>query len=174
MTDRWSYFTVNDNDSYSHVKRSCHRSQELVLRIPRLLKAMRKSTDFYFGDVAQVKLPRWSNGRVVLLGDAAYCPSPFSGQGTSLALVGAYVLARELQRSPADVCAAFQRYESRMRPYVELNQALVDLDRTGPIPDDIMNTAKNGITFDDGDTVGLRPIMGEGPFPADPDTAAYS
>jgi hypothetical protein len=46
-----------------------------------------------------------------------------------------------------------------MRPYVELNQALVDLDRAGPIPDEIMNTAKNGMTFDQGDTVGLRPII---------------
>ena len=150
------------------------RCAHMRWQIPRLLEAMRKSTDFYFGDIAQVKLPGWSNGRVVLLGDAAYCPSPFSGQGTSLALMGAYVLARELQRTPADVCAAFQRYESRMRPYVELNQALVDLDRTGPIPDDIMNTAKNGIAFDERDTVGLRPVKAEGLFPADPDTAAYS
>ena len=135
------------------------RCAHMRWQIPRLLEAMRNSKDFYFGDIAQVKMPGWSSGRVVLLGDAAYCPSPFSGQGTSLALVGAYVLARELQRTPADISAAFQRYESRMRPYVELNQALVDLDRAGLIPDEIMNTAKNGMTFDQGDTVGLRPII---------------
>jgi 2-polyprenyl-6-methoxyphenol hydroxylase-like FAD-dependent oxidoreductase len=117
--------------------------------IPRLIEAMWNCTDFYFGDVAQVKMPRWSGGRVVLLGDAAYCPSPFSGQGTSLALVGAYVLARELQRTPADPRAAFERYESRMRPYVDLNQALVDLTRVGPTPDDIMDTAKNGIELNE-------------------------
>jgi 2-polyprenyl-6-methoxyphenol hydroxylase-like FAD-dependent oxidoreductase len=150
------------------------RCAHMRWQIPRLLEAMRNSSDFYFGDIAQVKMPGWSSGRAVLLGDAAYCPSPFSGQGTGLALVGAYMLARELQRTPADLSAAFQRYESRMRPYVELNQALVDLDRTGPIPDDIMNTAKNGITFDEGDIVGLRPIKGADPFPADPDIAAYS
>ena len=44
------------------------------------------------------------------------------------------MLARELQRSTADIFQAFARYESRMRPYVELNQALVDLERAGPVP----------------------------------------
>ncbi|HEX3837617.1 MAG TPA: hypothetical protein VHW25_11700 [Steroidobacteraceae bacterium] len=117
-------------------------------QIPRLLEAMWQATDFYFGDVAQVKMPHWSGGRMVLLGAAAYCPSPFSGQGTSLALVGAYVLAQELQRSGADIGAACDRYESRMHPYVDLNQALVQLDRAGPIADDVMDAAKNGIVLD--------------------------
>jgi 2-polyprenyl-6-methoxyphenol hydroxylase-like FAD-dependent oxidoreductase len=127
------------------VARSCAHMRG---QIPRLLQAMAESPDFYFGDIGQVKMPRWSSGRVVVLGDAAYCPSPFSGQGTSLALVGAYILARELQRTPADFTSALERYESRMRPYVALNQALVKLDRTGPTPDDIMDAAKNGIVLD--------------------------
>jgi 2-polyprenyl-6-methoxyphenol hydroxylase-like FAD-dependent oxidoreductase len=125
------------------------RCAHMRWQIPRLLEAMWTSTDFYFGDVAQVKMPGWSNGRVILLGDAAFCPSPFSGQGTSLALVGAYVLAKELLRTPGDVHRAFERYESRMRPYVELNQALVKLDQADPIPDDIMDAAKNGIKLDE-------------------------
>lgn len=68
-------------------------------------------------------MPVWSSGRVALVGDAAYAPSFLSGQGTSLALVGAYVLAGELasRDNPAD---AFATYERIARPFVEANQAL--------------------------------------------------
>lgn len=59
----------------------------------------------------------------------SYCPSPLTGQGTSLALVGAYALARELGRSPDDYSAAFARYEEKMRPYIEKNHAIADLTR---------------------------------------------
>src|SRR5690606_4288206 len=69
-------------------------------------------------------MDRWWRGRVALLGDAAHCPSPLSGQGTSLALVGAYVLACELAAADGDHRVAFPRYEARMRPYVAQNQAL--------------------------------------------------
>ncbi|MEV3977979.1 FAD-dependent monooxygenase [Nonomuraea sp. NPDC049758] len=88
---------------------------------PKLLDAMWQADDFYFDAMAQVEMDRWSQGRVTLIGDAAHCPSPLSGQGTSLALVGAYVLAEELGQAPE---GAFDRYERRMRPYVALNQAL--------------------------------------------------
>jgi 2-polyprenyl-6-methoxyphenol hydroxylase-like FAD-dependent oxidoreductase len=110
---------------------------------------MQETTDFYLGDIAQVKMQGWSRGRTVLLGDAGYCPSPFTGQGTSLALVGAYVLARELSRTPGEIKGALERYESRMRPFVDLNQDLRDLRRTGPIPDGVMQNAKWGIALDD-------------------------
>ena len=83
--------------------------------------------------------------RVSLVGDAAYCPSPFTGQGTSLALIGAYVLAKELGRSPQEPENAFARYEQRMRPFVDMNQALLNLARKGPAPDDEFDRAKNGI-----------------------------
>jgi 2-polyprenyl-6-methoxyphenol hydroxylase-like FAD-dependent oxidoreductase len=113
--------------------------------IPDLLKHLNDASDLWFGPLAQIRMPSWSNGRVTLTGDAAYCPSPFTGQGTSLALVGAYVLAKELQRSPDNPEAAFARYENKMRPFVEMNQALLNLDRKGPIPDDEFDRAKNGI-----------------------------
>jgi len=125
------------------------RCKHLRGEIPRLIQAMGGAKDFYLGDVAQVRVSGWSRERVVLVGDAGYCPSPFSGQGTSLALVGAYVLARELQRTPAEPTRAFERYEARMRPYVELNQALADPGRTEPTPDEVMEQAKNGIVLDD-------------------------
>ena len=69
-------------------------------------------------------LDRWSSGRVVLLGDAGYCPTPLTGMGTSLALVGAYVLAGELARADGDHDRAFAAYEERMRPYVRQGQEL--------------------------------------------------
>jgi 2-polyprenyl-6-methoxyphenol hydroxylase-like FAD-dependent oxidoreductase len=68
-------------------------------------------------------MPQWSKGRVALVGDAAHAPSFRSGQGTSLALVGAYVLAGELARHD-DPLAAFAAYERIARPFVETNQAL--------------------------------------------------
>ncbi|WP_109476326.1 FAD-dependent monooxygenase [Paraburkholderia sp. C35] len=116
---------------------------------PRFIKAMTTARQFYYNELAQIHMPAWSKGRVVLAGDAAYCASPFSGQGTSLGLVGAFVLAHELAQSSGDVTAAFAGYENRMRPYVDLNQALVDPEREGPVPDALMDAAKNGIDLTD-------------------------
>jgi 2-polyprenyl-6-methoxyphenol hydroxylase-like FAD-dependent oxidoreductase len=92
--------------------------------IPSLLvEAMQRADDLFFDTVSQIHMPRWSSGRVALVGDAAHAPSFLSGQGTSLALVGAYVLAGELaaHTDPAD---AFASYERLTRPFVEANQAL--------------------------------------------------
>jgi 2-polyprenyl-6-methoxyphenol hydroxylase-like FAD-dependent oxidoreductase len=89
--------------------------------VPRLLGEMGAAPELYHDSMSQVHIDRWSRGRVVLLGDAAYCASPASGQGTSLALVGAYVLASELS---GDLGAGPAAYERRMRPFVEANQKL--------------------------------------------------
>jgi 2-polyprenyl-6-methoxyphenol hydroxylase-like FAD-dependent oxidoreductase len=84
---------------------------------PRLMERMRHADDLYFDAVSQVHLDRWSRGRVVLLGDAAWCPSPLSGMGTGLAMVGAYVLAGELAAAGDDHGVAFARYEQILRDY---------------------------------------------------------
>jgi 2-polyprenyl-6-methoxyphenol hydroxylase-like FAD-dependent oxidoreductase len=93
-----------------------------------LLAAAARADDFYFDAFAQVHMPTISHGRVTLAGDAGYCASPLSGMGTSLALVGAYVLAGELGRADSldanAVQAALQRYESVMRPYIDQCQDL--------------------------------------------------
>ncbi|MBT2441722.1 FAD-dependent monooxygenase [Streptomyces sp. ISL-36] len=90
--------------------------------IPRLLSDAADADDFYFDSISVIEMDRWSRGRVVLLGDAAHCASPASGQGTGLALSGAYVLAGELAAAHGDHRAAFEAYEREMRPGVELNQ----------------------------------------------------
>jgi 2-polyprenyl-6-methoxyphenol hydroxylase-like FAD-dependent oxidoreductase len=90
--------------------------------VPGMLAAMHKSDDVYFDGVSQIHLPRWSSGRVALLGDAAYAPSFLTGQGTSLALVGAYMLAASL--ADRDHTAAFAAYERDTRDFVTVNQGL--------------------------------------------------
>jgi len=90
---------------------------------PRVLAALDDTTDLYLEAVGQVKMPRWSKGRIALLGDAAYCASPISGMGTSLGLCGAYVLAGELGRH-ADHRQAFAAYEALMRPFVAQAQSV--------------------------------------------------
>ncbi len=93
-----------------------------------LLSAAAQSGDFYFDDFVQVHMDTWSAGRVTLCGDAGYCASPLSGMGTSLALVGAYVLAGELGPAAAldaaGIAPALRRYETVMRPYVDRCQDL--------------------------------------------------
>ncbi|MGW4637413.1 FAD-dependent monooxygenase [Sphaerisporangium sp. NPDC004334] len=116
--------------------------------IPRLLSAMWKAPDFYFDAMAQIHLPSWSRGRITLAGDAGYCASPLSGQGTSLALVGAYVLAAELAAADGDHRRAFAQYERRMRPFAERNQALATENPGGPASQESVDLAKNAIALD--------------------------
>jgi 2-polyprenyl-6-methoxyphenol hydroxylase-like FAD-dependent oxidoreductase len=91
--------------------------------VPRLVEAMQSAEDIFFDTVSQIHMPCWSSGRVALVGDAAHAPSFLSGQGTSLALVGAYLLAGELA-AHADAVDAFASYERIARPFMEANQAL--------------------------------------------------
>ena len=124
------FFFASPPLDYDH--RDTGQQQELLeaafagqgWQIPRLLAAMRDAPDFYFDSVSQVRMDNWSAGRVALVGDAGYCPSPLSGQGTSLALVGAYVLADALQAAGGDHRAAFAAYQRRMRDFVARNQQI--------------------------------------------------
>ncbi len=83
--------------------------------VPELLTALAAADDLYFDEIACTELPRYSAGRIALLGDAAY-GGTIGGQGTGLAVVGAYVLAGELATAD-DHAVAFRRYEERLRPY---------------------------------------------------------
>jgi 2-polyprenyl-6-methoxyphenol hydroxylase-like FAD-dependent oxidoreductase len=105
---------------------------------PRILAHLDDTPDFYLDQIAQVVMEKWSSGRVGLLGDAAFSSSPMSGQGTGLALVGAYLLAGDLAAAGWDPEAGFAAYEGRMRSFVEANQEIGRLhahSRDVPEPD---------------------------------------
>jgi 2-polyprenyl-6-methoxyphenol hydroxylase-like FAD-dependent oxidoreductase len=91
----------------------------------RVLTGMDSADDFYMQEVAQVRAETWSKGRLCLAGDAAFCPSPIGGMGTTLAIVGAYLLAGEMSTHPHDHKAAFDSYEKLMRPFVAKAQKLI-------------------------------------------------
>ena len=88
--------------------------------VPELLARLDGVGDIYFDNVSQVQIGSWTRGRTVLLGDAAWCVSLLAGQGASLAMAGAYVLAEELSRSSPE--RALRQYERRLRPRVEKAQ----------------------------------------------------
>ena len=102
---------------------------------PRLLEEMRGASDFYFDDVSQIRMNHWSTGRVALVGDAACGPTLITGQGTSMAVVGAYVLAGELASAGSDYGTAFTRYEQECRSYMEQNQQIALKAREVRLPD---------------------------------------
>ncbi len=92
--------------------------------VPRLLEKMHTAPDLYFDAVSQIRMQTWSHGRAVLLGDAGYCPALLSGQGTTLAMMGAYILAGELNVALGDHQQAFSQYERVFRPVVRQEQKM--------------------------------------------------
>ncbi|MCC3650887.1 FAD-dependent monooxygenase [Streptomyces sp. S07_1.15] len=101
--------------------------------VPGMVGAMRDADDLFFDTAGQIRMPRWSSGRVVLVGDAAYAPSFLTGQGTSLALAGAYMLAHALA-THRDHTAAFAAYERGLREFAAMNQALAGKGATRLFP----------------------------------------
>ena len=108
-------------------------------KVEQMLDGMDKSDNFYCERLGLVKIPKWSNtaGNVVLLGDAAYCPSVNTGMGTTSALVGAYVLSREIEKhcggelGAKGLRAALEGYETKFRPFMDQVQEGV-LEDKGP------------------------------------------
>jgi 2-polyprenyl-6-methoxyphenol hydroxylase-like FAD-dependent oxidoreductase len=90
-------------------------------RIPELLERLPEATSVYLDSISRVSMDRWSSGRVVLLGDAAY-GSTLAGFGSGLALVGAYVLAGELLAASGEHGTAFRRYEEVFRSYAGVGE----------------------------------------------------
>ncbi|MHA6625287.1 FAD-dependent monooxygenase [Pseudonocardia sichuanensis] len=88
---------------------------------PRALRACPASPEIYYDQIAQIVVPRWSAGRVALVGDACYAVSPLAGQGASLGVGGAFVLAEELDRAPS-IEEGLDRYERAFRPVAEEKQ----------------------------------------------------
>ncbi|WP_242440970.1 FAD-dependent monooxygenase [Streptomyces sp. CB02923] len=139
-------FDHRDVDQQKHVLAA--RFADIGWETPRLLASMWDAPDFYFDSLSQIHLDRWANGRVTLVGDAGYCASPRSGQGTSLALVGAYVLVSELADNPGNHRVAFARYQQAMHSYVSKNQQIAQhkSDDSTVTPTDLAHAA-NAITL---------------------------
>ena len=103
--------------------------QEQGWRTTELLEEVKKSKNFYFDKLCQIKMPSWTKGRVALVGDAGYCPSPAAGMGGSLAIDGASALSDAIQKHNGNYELAFQDYNNNFRPFIEEVQA--DAVRTG-------------------------------------------
>jgi 2-polyprenyl-6-methoxyphenol hydroxylase-like FAD-dependent oxidoreductase len=90
---------------------------------PQIEPELARTSKLYFDTVSQVRMNRWTRGRTALVGDAAACVSLMAGEGTGLAIAGAYVLAGELHTCRNDFRAAFANYERRLLPFLRKKQA---------------------------------------------------
>ena len=109
-----------------HQRRAALRSafRDVGWECPRILDAMeRVKEDIYFDRVSQIRMNRWSQGRTVLVGDAAACVSLLAGEGSGLAMAEAYVVAGELRSCGNDYSSAFACYEHRLMPFLKTKQA---------------------------------------------------
>lgn len=98
------------------------------------LTELDRTPTFYFDSITQLRTDRWSRRRVTLVGDAGYCPGPAVGGSTSLAVLGAYVLAGELARAEGDHLRAFAAYELQMRDPVHRSRMFARGAAKGIIP----------------------------------------
>lgn len=97
--------------------------QDIGWRAAEMLGEMEQADNFYFDKLCQIRMPAWSRGRIALVGDAAYCPSPGAGRGGSLAIDGAAALARAMGAADGGYALAFRRYDEQFRPFIEQVQA---------------------------------------------------
>lgn len=88
---------------------------------PQILNALDCAKSLYFDRVSQIRMREngqsWSRGRVALVGDAAFCVSLLAGQGASIAMAAAYILAGELHRARGDYERAFARYQNQLEAF---------------------------------------------------------
>ncbi|MEV4107992.1 FAD-dependent monooxygenase [Nonomuraea sp. NPDC049695] len=126
MDDARAVFLFRTPEQLDYHYRDVPRQKELLRerfqgmgrQVPRLLEELDRTPAFYFDSITQLHLDSWSRGRVTLVGDAGYCPGPAVGGSTSLAVVGAYVLAGELAAYGGDHTRAFPAYEAEIGDYV--------------------------------------------------------
>ena len=98
------------------------RLADLGWYVPEILEKLNEG-DYIFQDtITQIHMDRWYNGRVGIIGDAAYCPTLISGQGASMAMAGAYFLAEALEQCDTHE-EAFQMMDQQLRPHINKIQA---------------------------------------------------
>lgn len=112
---------TDPRDTVAHKRLIAAHYAKAGWEFPKILAHMQEAPDFYFYSASQVRMGRWSKGRVVLVGDAGYSVTPATGQGTTVAMVGACVLAGELAAHGRDMVAGVASYENELRDYVARN-----------------------------------------------------
>jgi 2-polyprenyl-6-methoxyphenol hydroxylase-like FAD-dependent oxidoreductase len=90
--------------------------------VPQLLEGTKQADDFFFDAVAQIQMKEWHNGRVALVGDACQCLTLLAGQGASMGMTGAYLLANELHKADGNYKIAFPAYQQSLQPEIEHRQ----------------------------------------------------
>jgi len=128
-TDIITLFSSDDRIEYDYHNRAqkvailSARFKGAGWRVSELLGEIDQADNLYFSELAQIKMPTWTKGRVALVGDAAYCASPAAGMGGSLAIDGAAALGVAFADGGGDHVAAFRKYDEGFRPFVEQVQA---------------------------------------------------
>jgi 2-polyprenyl-6-methoxyphenol hydroxylase-like FAD-dependent oxidoreductase len=142
LDDARAVFLFRSKEELPYEHRDLLRQKELLRKafagmhpqVDRWLEEIDRTPAFYFDAISQLSLDRWSRRRVTLVGDAGYCPGPAVGGSTSLAVLGAYVLAGELARADGDHLRAFAAYELQMRMPVHLSRSFARGAAKGIIP----------------------------------------
>ncbi|MCV7377793.1 FAD-dependent oxidoreductase [Mycobacterium alsense] len=142
LDDARAVFMFRSNEPLDYDHRDTVRQKELLRgtfagmhsQVDRWLEEIADTRAFYFDAISQLRMDRWSRRRVTLVGDAGYCPGPAVGGSTSLAVLGAYVLAGELARADGDHLRAFAAYELQMRGPVHLSRSFARGVARGLIP----------------------------------------
>lgn len=106
----------------------------LAWECPQIAAELERAPELYLDRVSQVRMDRWSKGRVVLIGDAACCVSLTSAQGAGLAMTTAYALARELAISDGRYQVAYPRFETLLKDYVRSKQRAAEWLGAGLTP----------------------------------------
>ncbi|MCG5431167.1 FAD-dependent monooxygenase [Mycobacterium sp. MYCO198283] len=127
-------YDYDHRDTAGHRRLLRERFFGMSAPVDRWLRELERTPAFYFDAITQLQLTSWSRGRVTLVGDAGYCPGPAVGGSTSLAVIGAYVLAGELERAAGNHAAAFSAYEQFMTPSVLAARALAKAMTSGILP----------------------------------------
>jgi 2-polyprenyl-6-methoxyphenol hydroxylase-like FAD-dependent oxidoreductase len=132
LDDARALFMFRSNQELEYHYRDALRQQELLrtafagmhATVDGWLDELDRTPTFYFDSITQLRLDTWSRGRVTLVGDAGYCPGPAVGGSTSIAVLGAYVLAGELAQARGDYARAFAAYEREMADPVQRSRAM--------------------------------------------------
>jgi 2-polyprenyl-6-methoxyphenol hydroxylase-like FAD-dependent oxidoreductase len=131
LHDARALFMFRSKDELQYDHRDVLRQKELLRStfagmdstVDGWLDELDATATFYFDSIIQLQLKTWSHGRVTLVGDAGYCPGPAVGGSTSIAVLGAYILAGELAAAHGDHTRAFEAYEQQMADPVRRSRA---------------------------------------------------